>query len=113
MATYESLPRNSAGHGKIRLERNSFFMRSIWTEFTLQLRMDIGSTETLDEIGPSRPGYLHKPIIFTSVKDFLKPVPNTLSRLQQCKNSTCKVITKNLPVGGFMVLRGCKKSLMK
>lgn len=88
-------------------------MRSIWTEFTLQLRMDSGSTESLDEIGPSRPGYLHKPIVFTSVKDFLKLVPDILSRLRHSKNSTYKVITKNLPVGGFMVLRGCKKSFMK
>lgn len=77
------------------------------TGFTLQLRRDISSTEVLDEPGPSRSCYLHKPITLTCVKYILKLLSSTLSGLQQDENSMDNVITKNLPVGGFTGLRDC------
>lgn len=61
--------------------------------------------EILDEPGPLTHCYLDDPIILTSVKKSLQPVPNTLSKLGHSENSMDKVIMKNLTVGGFTGLR--------
>lgn len=83
-------------------------LRSIQTEFTLQLRKDISSTEILDKPYPSRPYYLHEPIILTGVKDFVKLVTSTLSRLPQGENNMDKVIIRILPVlRDFNIIRKC------